>query len=263
MSNFEAFWKPEPRQPWQDWRMYGMLIPLLASMMGFAFTGLFAFAFSDIDVIEASAQSWLVIVGSALIVWGAEANTPFTVIEVFRKVLRQEVNAWDISALVASLTGTAINLLVTFASRQPLFGDSAWRQWAMSWGPLVSGVAVTLDYYGGMIELGFLFGSFEVRFESWLVERETWRRENGLQTGQNGLMLETKVADLETKLAEVESRWSWPQATQAEFKTILAGMNGSAAGMDRETAIMVLAQNHRQPPSDQTLGRWLKMVKED
>jgi hypothetical protein len=219
-----AFWKPKPREPWKDWRTWGMFIPLLASMLGFAFTGLFAFAFSDINVIAAGTQSWLVIVGSALIVWGAEANTPFTVIEVFRKILRQEHNAWDISALVASLTGTAINLLVTFASRQVLFGDSIWRQWSLSWGPLVAGIAVTLDYYGGMIELGFLFGSYEMR----LTEYEQWRRTS-----------------------------DWPIARLSDFEKIRAGMNGDSGQMTAEQLEAELTERQMRMPSAATVKRWL------
>ena len=151
-----AFWKPQPREPWSDWRMHSMLIPVLVSAVGLFITGIFSFAFSDIVVIPGPTQSWMVIAGSALIIFGAELNTPFTTIEVFRKILRQEANAWDTSALVVSLVGTVVNLLVTFASRLSL--AAAWKGLLLNWGPLLAGFAVACDYYGALVELGFLFG---------------------------------------------------------------------------------------------------------
>jgi len=246
-----------PRAPWHDWRTWGMFVPLVASMLGFALTGIFAFAFSDVGVIAPNVQSWLVIWGSALIVWGAEANTPFTVIEVFRKVLRQEHNAWDISALVASLTGTAINLLVTFASRQSLFAESAWRQLALAWGPLISGIAVTLDYYGGMIELGFLFGSYELRFADWLTEREHWLTETGANLTQAGANLTQKLEQLTQQVAELTQRWSWESATQADVKRVVAKLNGQADNLTREGLALLLAEEHLNMPSASTVRRAL------
>jgi len=259
MTDFSsAFWKPEPKPPWHDWRTWGMFIPLLASMLGFAFTGLFAFAFSDIDVIAGTTQSWMVIIGSALIVWGAEANTPFTVIEVFRKILRQEHNAWDISALVASLTGTAINLLVTFASRQTLFGDSVWRQWSLSWGPLVAGIAVTLDYYGGMIELGFLFGSYEIR----LTEYNQWLTETGQSLTGKKDDLTKQFADLTRRVNDLTQRWTWPTATAADVTRVTAHLNGNRADLTREELDLILAKHELNLPSDSTIKRGLKVAKE-
>ncbi len=176
--NHNPFWKPAPREPWHDWRTHSMLIPVLVSAVGFFVTGIFAFAFSDIGVIPGRVQSWLVIVGSALIVWGAELNTPFTTIEVFRKVLRKEANNWDISALVVSLVGTMTNLLVTFASRTRLV--PTWQAVVLNWGPLLAGFAVACDYYGALVELGFLFGSFELRMETWLEEKRRYDERHGL-----------------------------------------------------------------------------------
>jgi len=258
----EQFWKPEPREPWHDWRTWGMFVPLLASMLGFAFTGLFAFAFSDIGVIAGTTQSWMVIIGSALIVWGAEANTPFTVIEVFRKILRKEHNLWDISALVASLTGTAINLLVTFASRQTLFGDTGWRHWIMAAGPLISGIAVTLDYYGGMIELGFLFGSYEIR----LTEYMQWKRASGqMVDAVDGMMV--KIGEhfapvfeqLTQRIDDLTQRRVWLTATASDVARLTAHLDGNRAGLTREGLDLILAEHKLNLPSNSTIKRGLRM----
>ena len=226
------FWKPRPREPWSDWRMFSMLVPILVSATGFFVTGIFAFAFSDIAVIPRATQSWMVIFGSALIVFGAELNTPFTTIEVFRKILRKEANNWDISALIVSLIGTVVNLLVTFASRLSL--DTAWKGLVLNWGPLLSGFAVACDYYGALVELGFLFGSFEMRMESWLEERRAW----------------------EEHKKQVQS--ARPVANIKDFRRVLGRLNGERATLTADRLAEELAQDELQPPRPATVNRWLK-----
>lgn len=229
------FWKPQPREPWRDWRMFSMLVPAIVSAVGFFITGIFAFAFSDIAVIAPGVQSWMVIIGSALIVFGAELNTPFTTIEVFRKILRKEHNDWDISALIVSLVGTMINLLVTFATRINL--PNTWQAFVLNWGPLLSGTAVTCDYYGAMVELGFLFGSFEMRMEKWLEERREWQAESG----------------------EVDS--DAPTARVEDWREITAGMNGDRP-RTVQGVVELLHKHGYQEPSKQTMGRWIEKARQ-
>jgi len=232
-----SFWKPQPREPWQDWRMFSMLVPAIVSAVGFFITGIFAFAFSDIAVIAPGVQSWMVISGSALIVFGAELNTPFTTIEVFRKILRKEHNRWDLSALVVSLVGTMINLLVTFATRINL--PNTWQAFVLNWGPLLSGTAVTCDYYGAMVELGFLFGSFEMRMEAWLEERRAWVAENG------------------EPAPKVDP--AWPKADIKDWRRIVARTNGDRPTTGERLEVELARDELRLPP-ESTWRRWLKKV---
>jgi hypothetical protein len=232
----KPFWKPQPREPWSDWRMYSMLVPILVSALGFFVTGIFAFAFSDIAVIPSVVQSWMVIIGSGLIVFGAELNTPFTAIEVFRKILRKEANSWDVSALVVSLVGTMANLLVTFASRLSL--AVAWKAFVLNWGPLLAGFAVACDYYGAMVELGFLFGSFELRMETWLEEKRAWEQENGKEIPAN-----------------------LPPARMADFERVLARLNGQRSALNVEQLESELAEDGVGLPSKSTVKRWLGMAR--
>jgi hypothetical protein len=215
--------------------MYSMLVPILVSAFGFFVTGIFAFAFSDIAVIPRAVQSWMVIVGSGLIVFGAELNTPFTTIEVFRKILRKEANAWDVSALVVSLVGTMTNLLVTFASRLAL--ASTWKGFVLNWGPLLAGFAVACDYYGAMVELGFLFGSFELRMDRWLEEKRAWEQEHGRPRSE---LEPAKIAD---------------------FRRVLSRLNGNRAGLNIEQLESELAADGLCIPSESTGKRWLKMAR--
>ena len=248
--NRTPFWKPQPREPWSDWRMYSMLLPNLVSAVGFFVTGIFAFAFSDIAVIPTAAQSWMVIAGSALIIFGAELNTPFTTVEVFRKILRQEANGWDKSALAVSLVGTVVNLLVTFASRLSL--DTAWKGFVLNWGPLLSGFAVACDYYGALVELGFLFGSYEMRMESWLEERRRW--EEGRRTPHGRGPHDGGDGDVR---AEEEGR----RAGIEDFRRVLGRLNGQRATLTAEQLQEELAREELRLPSASTVRRWLKMAR--
>ena len=233
----DPFWKPRPKEPWSDWRTYSMFVPIGISMVGFFISGIFAFAFSDIGVIPAAAQSWLVIVSSGLIVLGAEANTPGTVIEVFRKLLRGEHNTWDVSALVLSLVGTIVNVLVTFASRTKL--APVWQSVVLNWGPLIAGFAVACDYYGGLLETGFLFGSYELRMERWLEEQRQWNDAHGIQP----------------------PRPPREPAKIDDFRRVLGRLNGNRATLNEEQLESELAVDGLGLPSASTVKRWLRMAR--
>jgi len=243
------FWKPKPREPQRDWRTFSMLGPIIVSAFGFFVSGIFAFSFSDIGVIRPTVQSWLVIVSSGMIVWGAELNTPGTVIEVFRKILRKEANAWDIWALILSLLGTMVNLLVTFASRSTL--APTWQTFVLNWGPIVSGLTVAADYYGGLVETGFLFASYEMRMESWLDEKRQFDIDNGNVVERASSVLEDRIADLESKIEQL----SWPVVTKAEYLELVAGMNGETP-RTIEQASGFLVKHKRQMPNPRTAVRW-------
>jgi hypothetical protein len=219
------FWKPPPKEPWKDWLTYSMLVPIAISVLGFFVSG------------AGPAQSWMVIVSSALIVFGAEANTPGTVIGVFKKLIRNEHNSWDISALALSLLGTVINLLVTFASRTKL--APVWRDVLLNWGPLVSGFAVACDYYGGLLETGFLFGSYELRTEQWLDEKRQWDDDEA--RGEHATP-------------------EWATAKIEDFRRVMQRQNGGASSLNAEQLESELAQDFKLMPSDSTMKRWLKMA---
>lgn len=251
----EPFWKPMPKEPWKDWRTFSMLLPIFISATGFFVSGIFAFAFSDIGIVPELWQSIAVIVSSGLIVWGAELNTPGTVIEVFRKILRQEANGWDISALVVSLVGTTVNLLVTFASRTRL--SPVWQTFTLTWGPLIAGLTVACDYYGGLVETGFLFGSFEVRMESWLSEKRQFDIDTGQDVtkasrlGELVTQLVAQVSQLEQNVHEL----SLPVVRKAEWDEWTAGANGDMP-QTLEEARAFLLKRDRRVPSERTARRW-------
>jgi len=259
------FYKEEPRRPWTDWRMFGMLVPILLSALGFFVTGLFAFTFEDIQVIPGPVQSWLVILGSGLIVFGAELNTPFTTIETFRKILRKEANGWDYSALVVSLVGTLANLLVTFSARLKV--AAPWTAWMLDWGPLLSGIAVACDYYGALVELGFLFGSFEIRKEAWLEERRAWLLGQGIPAAlPASAEAEADVATWRTVEVPgkpgqvVRINPDWPPARREHLDAVLGKLNGASATLDAQGLEVEFAYLERALPSRSTTRRYLKIA---
>ena len=245
--------------------MYALLLPTLASAFGFVMTGVFAFAFSDIGVIPASVQSWMVIFGSALIIWGAEMNTPFVFIEAFRKVFRKEHHWLDIMALACSLVGTGANLLVAFASRM---NAPAWQTWALTWGPVVGGLAVVLDYYGAGVEVGFLFGSYEDRYDTWLKESVAF--EKG-KPSDDVVKLVARYKEQKAELEEVNAekvqiaaeaekmraelaRLDRPVCSKEEFFEQVESWDGE---MTRVEAVDLIDSLGRNLPHVATLARWL------
>jgi hypothetical protein len=158
----------------------------------------------------------------------AELNTPFTTIEVFRKILRKESNRWDLSALIVSLIGTMANLLITFSTRISL--PNAWQWFVLNWGPLIAGFAVACDYYGALVELGFLFGSFEMRMERWLEDRQTYNQAHGLEPSE-----------------------PLPKAGIDDWREMTRGLNGKTPTTVRG-AVELMREHGFKRPSKQTVG---------
>jgi len=268
----ETFWKPEPRPPFEDWRTYSMLIPVLSSALGACLFLALGFSFTEIAEIPQRIRTGLVIVASFTVAFGSTFGSVGSGIEIFRKVHTAQAGRWDWVSLVISTCTTIAGFGMGFAA---LLGATAqWSAVAVIYGSLVVGTLAALDSSGDMIELGGLFGSFEDRKEQWLIEREQWRRENGQAVVTDRAELDQRLQFLVDRIkavdqeldrvhehvGQLDQRWSWPQSKKSDFETILAGMNGNAPKLDRESAILLLAQNQLQPPSDSTLAKWIREV---
>ena len=226
----EAFWKPEPREPWHDWRTYSMLIPVLSSALGACLFLALGFSFTEIAEIPQRIRTGLVIVASFTVAFGSTFGSVGSGIEIFRKVHTQQANRWDWVSLGISTATTIAGFGMGFAA---LLGATAqWSAVAVIYGSLVVGTLAALDSSGDMIELGGLFGSFDERYETWLIEREQWRSENGPQ-------------------AEI---LTWPVAKMSDYEQICAG-NG--AHMTENELKMKLNERGLRLPSRATVRRWL------
>lgn len=245
----QHFWKPEPirpTEPERTWIARTLRASLWVSFAGAAIYGLFAFAFDDIKIISPFVQSVMVIVGSALIVTGAELNTPPTVVAVCSKIGAGTASKLDIRALLVSLIGNGASMLIALSIRQTRFADSWWRHGMLAWGPLVAGLAVTGDYYAAASELGLLKADYLREMKTWLAEKETWLREEAEWNAAHGVQ-------------EPVDRSQWAPATIDHIRELAQRMNGQRAGVTPDNLQAHLdAKRLRVDAAPSTVRRWIK-----
>lgn len=258
----ENFWKPQPREPWKDWRTYSMLIPILSGALGACIFFALGLAFAEVVNIRPEVRKPLVLTASFAVAFGSTFGSIGSGIEVFRKSYKGQATAWDWTSLIISILTTIVGMIMGFAAL--LGATQTWSQIATIYGCIVVGGFASLDTGGDMIELGGLFGSFEDRFEHWLAEREQWRQENGQGAASAGRQVAARVEQVAARVEQVaadaarlSNRWTWPTATKADFERIVSGMNGDRARLDRETLSAILAEHEMNMPADSTVRRWL------
>jgi len=273
MNSEQQFWKPEPREPWHDWRTFSMLIPVLSSALGACLFLALGFSFTEIAAIPQRVRTGLVIVASFTVAFGSSFGSVGSGIEIFRKVSTQQAKVWDWVSLGISTATTIAGFAMGFAA---LLGATAdWSRVAVIYGSLVVGTLAALDSSGDMIELGGLFGSFEERYETWLEEREQWRQTNGVAPSPNGGELEKMTADFEKMTARLDAmtkhsdamtkridKMSWPVARLGDFEKIREEMNGHGIAMTAEQLEMELDKAQMRMPSPSTVTRWLQVDQE-
>ncbi len=229
----QPFWKPQPREPWHDWRTYSMLVPILSAALGSMIFMALGFSFTEMDSIGAGVQTRLVVLAAFTVAFGSTFGSVGSGIEVFSKVHKKQVQVWDWVALVVSGLTTVAGFGMGFAA---LLGATAeWSAVAQVYGSLVVGTLAALDSTCDMVELGGLFGSFELRMEKWLDEKRAYNEANGLV-----------------------QREPLPQAKLREYRAWTAGMNGrTPRNLDALTELC--HERGREPPPESTARRWLKV----
>lgn len=244
------FWKPKPCAPFRDWRTWSLLIPGIASAIGFFCFAILTYSFAEIEALPVVARTALVIFGAVCVSFGAEIGTPATVVEVYRKQLKGQANRWDAAALVFSLCATLAEVLIGFAY---LLGVSArWSAVFLEWGPIVVGLLAALDAYGSLIELGFLFADYENRMEKWREEKAQAVGQMDRETGP----LTDRLDALEEQITQL----SWPIAKKADWLRIAAGLNGNRESLDRESVLVLLEKDQKRAPHSSTIDRWVRGV---
>lgn len=253
----ETFWKPEPREPFRDWRTYSMLAPILSSALGACLFLALGFSFTEIAEIPQAIRTGLVIVASFTVAFGSSFGSVGSGIEIFRKVHTGAAQVWDWISLGISTCTTVAGFAMGFAA---LLGATAnWSQVAVIYGSLVVGTLAALDSSGDMIELGGLFGSYESRVETWREERETWRASTGQGLTGESAKLTEQIADLTAQVAGLVERETWLTATAADVTRATAHLNGDRADLTREELGLILAEHQLKLPSDSTIRRGLKV----
>jgi len=234
MSN--NYYMPRPIEPSRDWVGRLMSASLWISVAGFIVYGLFAYAFEDIAIIPPTVQSALVLVGSALIVTGAEVNTPPTIVAVARKYGRRKHQRLDLIIGCVSLAGAIAGALLMFALRQPNVQGIAWRQVVRNWGPLVIGVTVVIDYFGCASELGLLRSDYDIEMREWLEAEQEWNEAHGIEP-------------------EVD-RSDWRTANIGDFRVLIGSMNGNRRALDKRELQAHFDEMHLVAPTKSTVDRW-------
>jgi hypothetical protein len=263
LNQNKGFWKPEPRQ--HSLLTYSLIIPIVASVLGFFIVGIFAFAFDSINVLSEPIRDWITVFGSALVILGAEANTPGTFVAVFKRLYKNEnVNFFDWSAITLSGIGTLANMLIVIAIL--IDASSTERiQWVSSvlvWMPLVAGFAVSCDYYGSLIELGFHIGSFEKRYEQWLEEKREYEQDLSAADIHEPLAeLHNAIGDIQKQLEKMRR----PVATIQDTRKIIAGCNGSKSKLTSDKKGLselekLLDENGFNVPGERVMRGWLERL---
>ena len=238
----QPFPKLRPVPPDEDWIAPWLTWSGRVSTVGWIVYGVFALAFDDIALIPPAWQSLLVILGSALIVTGAEMNTFPMVVAVARKWGAHKGQPLDVVAFTVSLIGSVVAGLIAFSIRQTRLGDSVWRVLALDWGPLVVGIAIAADFYAAAVELGLLRSDYDRDIEQWLAEQGEWNESHGY--------VPPVVTDPE-----------WKRARIADFRRVVAGLNGSAAGLNAEQLESEFAAVELRMPPESTYRRWLRTAR--
>lgn len=226
--------------------MVGLRWSLRVSVAGWAIYGAFAYAFADLGVIPEWVQSACVIIGSVLIVVGAESNTIATTEAALSKLGTDRISAWDYAAVVASLIGGLMTAVITFASRQVLLGGQ-WRGMALQWGPLVLGASGVLDFYGAVTELALARRDYVLDLGQWIEEERKWNETHG---EPDPILANEPQFDPE-----------WPRMTLDEWRLLRSRMNGDTPTDLRGFAVVAAREKRNMPPKS-TAKRWLEMARE-
>jgi hypothetical protein len=234
----EQFYKPRPIAPEDNPQMRGLRWSLRVSVAGWIVYGAFAYAFADVGVIPMEIQSWMVLLGSVLIVAGAESNTIATTEAALSKIGTDRISAWDFAAVIASLVGGICSPLILFATRQPALAGTWWRQTAINSGPLILGFAGVFDFYGAVTELALGKRDHERSLGEWLEERRQWNEAHGVR-------VEVVLSD----------------ASIDDARRIVSQLNGQRATLDLGRLETELAKAGLRVPSRSTGNRWAKMAR--
>ena len=234
------YYMPQPIEPSRDWIARVLTFSLWVSVAGLIIYGAFAYAFDDIAIIPEPVQSVLVVIGSLLIVTGAELNTPPTLVAVFRKVGRGKQHWLDLAIGSLSLIGAIASILILFALRQPGFDGSRWRNGMLAWGPLALGITVVVDYFGSAAELGLLRAEYAEAMDQWLEDKRKWEESHALVSAS-----EPPVSGDERPVVGV-----------ADFRRLVSSLNGNRSALSKEN--LAAHFEGMRLPAESTVDRWFR-----
>lgn len=257
--NEQKFWLDEPKM--MGGRGVSLLIPAIASAIGFFAFAVLGFGFTELSVLPQWFRTGLVLVGAFALAFGGEIGTLSNTVEIFRK--NGQANAWDWTALIVSALATLAAFLLAFSA---LFGARAtWASWLQIYGPVVLGLLAALDSYGGFVEFGLYLNSFDKRYREW----QDAKREFEQNPPDVDPVIERLISQVEQMQRELDES-KYPVATLADWRDkVVSSLNGNRAGLLQvgKSAQEVVSEacklaGFRAPVglSNQTYNNWKKLL---
>lgn len=196
----QDFWLQKPTM--MGLRGWSLLVPALASSVGFFAFGVLGFGFTELEALSGNFRHLLVLVGAFSLAFGSEVGTLSSITEIYRK--GEKLGRWDKLALIVSVLSTFSAFILAFAS---LLGVKAtWGQLVQLYGPIFLGMLAALDSYGGFMEFGLYLNSYDRRIKQWQTAFAEFKREQM----QAQLAADRRLSEkrLQVQLAQVDSEAS-------------------------------------------------------
>lgn len=166
----QDFWLDKPQV--MGIRGYSLLIPAIASSIGFFSFGVLGFGFTELSALSDSFRQTLVLVGSFSLAFGSEVGTLSSITEIYRR--GETLGKWDKIALVISILSTFGAFILAFAS---LLGVKAtWGEVVQVYGPIALGLLSALDAYTGFMEFGLYLNTFDNRMKYYKMQFSEFKR---------------------------------------------------------------------------------------
>lgn len=155
-----------PTSPMRDWRWWSLVVPSVATAFGLFLFGVFAVGFTQLRDLPDQIKFIVVALGAVCIPFGSELGTVSSVIEIFRKHFGPTgATKLDWAGLITSTCTSITGVILSWAYL--LSSDTAWSSDVRTWGPLVFGALMVLDFTFSLLETGAYLGSYDKRFQEW------------------------------------------------------------------------------------------------
>ena len=208
MSQESEFWMQRPQA--MGIRGWSLLIPAIASSVGFFCFAVLGFSFTELNVLPQQFRTALVLVGAFTLAFGSEVGTLANVVDIFRK--GERLGGWDKLTLVVSVCSTMAAFILAFAE---LLGTNAqWSDTVRLWGPIALGVLAAFDSYGGFLEFGLYLNTYDQRLTAWREAKQWHARARFEQAESAKFALQER--ELDAKLAELETQLKRSNAQKTE-----------------------------------------------
>lgn len=251
----QGFWLDKPQM--MGLRGWSLLVPALASSVGFFAFGVLGFGFTEVGALTAGFREALVLTGAFALAFGSEVGTLSSITEIYRK--GERLGRWDKFALAVSVLSTFSAFILAFAS---LLGVKAtWGQTVQLYGPIVLGMLAALDSYGGFMEFGLYLNSYDKRIKQWQLAYNDFRKEQAVTRMDAQRKLDDRR--LRVELARVDTEMSSELFSTAKLDNpvdtlAMARETRRRKAEDAEALLLTFYQNNplgKQEDAAQAVGR--------